>query len=78
MCSSDLEAVANISTMNVQIASATDEQSRVTKDLNENITGISDLSHANQEANAQVAEVSQNLNKNSVDLSQLVSRFKTQ
>jgi methyl-accepting chemotaxis protein len=72
------EAVANISTMNVQIASATDEQSRVTKDLNENITGISDLSHANQEANAQVAEVSQNLNKNSVDLSQLVSRFKTQ
>ncbi|KPD23928.1 methyl-accepting chemotaxis protein [Idiomarina zobellii] len=72
------EAVANISTMNVQIASATDEQSRVTKNLNENITGISDLSHANQEANAQVAEVSQNLNKNSVDLSQLVSRFKTQ
>jgi methyl-accepting chemotaxis protein len=72
------EAVANISTMNVQIASATDEQSRVTKDLNENITGISDLSHANQEANAQVAEVSQDLNKNSVDLSQLVSRFKTQ
>lgn len=72
------EAVANISTMNVQIASATDEQSRVTKDLNENITGISDLSHANQEANVQVAEVSQDLNKNSVDLSQLVSRFKTQ
>ncbi|MCJ8316126.1 hypothetical protein [Idiomarina sp.] len=54
------------------------QQSRVTKDLNENITGISDLSHANQEANAQVAEVSQDLNKNSVDLSQLVSRFKTQ
>lgn len=72
------EAVANISTMNVQIASATDEQSRVTKDLNENITGISDLSHANQEANTQVADVSQDLNKNSVDLSQLVSRFKTQ
>ena len=38
------EAVANISSMNVQIASATDEQSRVTRDLSENVTGISDLS----------------------------------
>lgn len=72
------EAVANISSMNIQIASATDEQSRVTKDLNENITGISDLSQANQDANARVAEVSRNLSKNSIDLSQLVSRFKTE
>lgn len=71
------EAVANISSMNIQIASATDEQSRVTKDLNVHITGISDLSYLNQEANAQVANVSQDLSKNSVDLSQLVSRFKT-
>lgn len=71
------EAVANISSMNIQIASATDEQSRVTKDLNENITGISDLSQANQDANTRVAEVSRDLSKNSVDLSQLVSRFKT-
>jgi methyl-accepting chemotaxis protein len=71
------EAVANISSMNIQIASATDEQSRVTKDLNENITGISDLSHANQDANTRVSEVSRDLSKNSIDLSQLVSRFKT-
>ena len=63
--------------MNIQIASATDEQSRVTKDLNENITGISDLSQANQDANTRVAEVSRDLSKNSIDLSQLVSRFKT-
>ncbi|WP_417447506.1 methyl-accepting chemotaxis protein [Idiomarina abyssalis] len=70
------EAVANISSMNIQIASATDEQSRVTKDLNENITGISDLSHANQDANTRVSEVSRDLSKNSIDLSQLVSRFK--
>ena len=72
------EAVANISSMNVQIASATDEQSRVTRDLSENITGISDLSGDNQNANQQVAEVSQKLTKNSVDLGQLVSRFKTE
>ncbi|MDV6315106.1 methyl-accepting chemotaxis protein [Idiomarina sp. HP20-50] len=71
------EAVANISSMNVQIASATDEQSRVTRDLNENITGISDLSQANQDANTKVAKVSEDLSKNSIDLSQLVSRFKT-
>jgi len=71
------EAVANISSMNIQIASATDEQSRVTKDLNENITGISDLFHANQDANTRVSEVSRDLSKNSIDLSQLVSRFKT-
>lgn len=72
------EAVANISSMNVQIASATDEQSRVTRDLSENVTGISDLSGDNQSANQQVAEVSQKLTKNSIDLSQLVSRFKTE
>ncbi|MEX1222898.1 MAG: methyl-accepting chemotaxis protein [Idiomarina sp.] len=71
------EAVANISSMNIQIASATDEQSRVTKDLNENITGISDLSHANQDANTQVSEVSRDLSQNSIELGQLVSRFKT-
>lgn len=71
------EAVANISSMNIQIASATDEQSRVTKDLNENITDISDLSHANQDANIQVSEVSRDLSKNSIDLIQLISRFKT-
>lgn len=52
------EAVANISSMNVQIASATDEQSRVTRDLSENVTGISDLSNDNQTANQQVADVS--------------------
>lgn len=72
------EAVANISSMNVQIASATDEQSRVTRDLSENVTGISDLSNDNQTANQQVADVSQQLTKNSVDLGQLVSRFKTE
>lgn len=72
------EAVANISSMNVQIASATDEQSRVTRDLSENVTGISDLSTENQNANQQVAEVSQQLTKNSIDLGQLVSRFKTE
>ncbi|RUO77577.1 methyl-accepting chemotaxis protein [Idiomarina seosinensis] len=72
------EAVASISSMNVQIASATDEQSRVTRELSENITGISDLSNDNQSANQQVAQVSQQLTKNSVDLSQLVSRFKTE
>lgn len=72
------EAVANISSMNVQIASATDEQSRVTRDLSENVTGISDLSSDNQTANQEVAVVSDRLTQNSVDLSQLVSRFKTQ
>ncbi|WP_404399196.1 methyl-accepting chemotaxis protein [Idiomarina seosinensis] len=72
------EAVANISSMNVQIASATDEQSRVTREVSENITGISDLSQDNQDANRQVTDVSQKLTQNSIDLAQLVSRFKTE
>ncbi|MGM0482075.1 MAG: methyl-accepting chemotaxis protein [Pseudomonadota bacterium] len=72
------EAVANISSMNVQIASATDEQSRVTQQVSENITGISDLSQDNQKANQQVTDVSQKLTQNSIDLTQLVSRFKTE
>ncbi|WP_241968690.1 methyl-accepting chemotaxis protein [Idiomarina tyrosinivorans] len=70
------EAVANISTMNIQIATATDEQSRVTKDLNVNITDISELSNENSRSTADLAEVGRELTESSDNLSKLVGRFK--
>ncbi|PTB96673.1 methyl-accepting chemotaxis protein, partial [Thalassospira xiamenensis] len=70
-------AVSNISSMNVQIATATDEQSRVTMEITESVTLINDMSSENQRANEELGQVSKNLNQNSLNLSQLVSRFKT-
>jgi len=70
------EAVAHISGMNVQIASATDEQSRVTQDISENITSISSLTYDTKDASEQVKQVSDSLIKNSVDLSQMIRRFR--
>jgi len=62
--------------MNVQIASATDEQSRVTQDISQNITSISTLTHDTKDASQQVKQVSDSLIKNSVDLSQMIRRFR--
>lgn len=69
-------AVGHISTMNIQIANATDEQSRVTMEVNESITDISDLSDENEKINGSLHTLSQTLNKSSQDLQALIKRFK--
>ena len=71
------QAVENISSMNIQIANATDEQSRVTLEVNESVTDISELSTNNQTNNQSLDELSTALSESSNDLTQLVSRFKT-
>lgn len=71
------QAVENISSMNIQIANATDEQSRVTLEVNENVTDISELSTNNQDNNQSLNQLSEALNDSSDELSRLVSRFKT-
>ncbi len=71
-------AVENISEMNVQIASATDEQSRVTTDISQSITDISDLSGRNEESNVSLGQLSESLIQSSRELNGIVSQFKTQ
>lgn len=70
-------AVANISSMNIQIANATDEQSRVTLEVNENITDISQQSQQNNSNNDNLLLLSQELTESSRELTALVSQFKT-
>ncbi|MGX5914154.1 methyl-accepting chemotaxis protein [Aliidiomarina sp. Khilg15.8] len=72
------EAVENISSMNIQIATATDEQSRVTMEVNENVTDISDLSASNESNNRSLNDLSDSLNASSDELATLVKRFRTE
>lgn len=71
------QAVENISSMNIQIANATDEQSRVTMEVNENVSDISELSSDNEANNQSLNELSRVLSNSSSELSQLVKQFKT-
>lgn len=71
------QAVENISSMNIQIANATDEQSRVTHEVNERVSDISELSDNNETNNQSLKQLSTVLNNSSGELSKLVSRFKT-
>jgi methyl-accepting chemotaxis protein len=70
------QAIENISAMNIQIANATDEQSRVTMEVNENVTDISDLSASNESNNRSLSELSDSLNTSSDELEKLVKRFR--
>lgn len=69
-------AIQQISDMNGQIASATDEQSSVIAELNMNITRINDISVDNQHKSEDVASNSHQLQSNSSELSQLIKVFK--
>lgn len=71
------QAVANISRMNIHIANATDEQSRVTLEVNENVTDISQLSQHNDTNNDNLLQLSRELTDSSQELTNLVSQFKT-
>lgn len=71
------QAVENISSMNIQIANATDEQSRVTHEVNGRVDEISELSENNETNNQSLNQLSTALNNSSLELSKLVSRFKT-
>ncbi|KPQ03945.1 MAG: chemotaxis signal relay system methyl-accepting signal transducer [Idiomarinaceae bacterium HL-53] len=71
------EAFKEIVAMNTQIASATDEQSRVTQSINESITNISDLSTENETSNRSLDELSHPLTDSSEKLNKIVYQFKT-
>jgi len=71
------KAVTNISDMNVQIATAAEEQSSVSEEINRNISNINDVVRQTAEGTGQISEASSELAQLSNDLQLLVSQFKT-
>lgn len=71
------EAVAVISDLNAQIATAVEEQSAVTEDLSRNITVIGSVASELALSTAQSSSSADSLAGEAGQLSQLVSRFRT-
>ncbi len=71
-----LGAVANISEMNMQIATAAEEQSHVTDDLNKNIVSIAEMSDQNAATSNQTAQASTELAETAVSLKEMIEHFK--
>ena len=69
------QAVDQINTMNTQIASAAEEQSTVTEEINRNIVNINEVAEQTSEGAAQAKQASDDLAKLSEQLKQLVSQF---
>lgn len=70
-------AVTTISEMNTQIASAAEEQSVTTEEMNKNIININQLADETANSAAQSTTASDELSKLATDLQSLVSQFKT-
>jgi len=68
-------AVGVISDMNVQIASAAEEQSCVAEEINNNITAVSSISEQNAAAANETTASSEELSRMAAHLQALVSRF---
>jgi len=69
-------AVATISDMNTQIASASEEQSSVGEEINRNIVSISSVADRSVEASQKTAESSQQLTDLAIRLQSLIGTFK--
>ena len=69
-------AVTTISEMNIQIASAAEEQSATTEEMNKNIININQLADETANSADQSTAASAELSKLAADLQSLVSQFK--
>lgn len=69
-------SVATISSMNIQIASASEEQGSVSQEINQNVMIISQVADENAEASNQLADSSRDLSELADQLHKLVSQFK--
>jgi methyl-accepting chemotaxis protein len=70
------KAVASISEMNTQIASAADEQNVVSEEINQNVSDIRLLSDRNSQVSSEAAEAGQVLSGYAQDLDRIVQNFK--
>jgi methyl-accepting chemotaxis protein len=74
--SSITTAVATISDMNLQIASAAEEQSGVAEEMNRNIIAIRDVAEQTAKGATQTATASEEMSRLASELQMLVSQFK--
>ena len=70
------DAVNNISDINIQIASAIEEQSIVAEEINKNVVMVDDLSQQGYDASSKIATANEQLSQLAENLSTLVSKFK--
>jgi len=70
------DSVATISSMNFQIASAAEEQSSVSEEINHNVVNISQVAEQNAAAAENLAQASQELDQLAGSLRNLISQFK--
>ncbi|MGF1761273.1 methyl-accepting chemotaxis protein [Photobacterium sagamiensis] len=70
------KAIQNMSDMNIQIATATEEQSRVVEDVSGLVAGITAISYSNAGSATRVSQDCVELRAQAVQLKELVSQFK--
>lgn len=70
------DMVSTITDMNTQIASAAEEQTAVTDEINRNVVNINDATSSISEGASEVADVGEHLVALSKGLNVLVSQFK--
>jgi methyl-accepting chemotaxis protein len=68
--------VSTISDMNLQIATAAEQQSAVAEEINRNITTISDIADTTSTDASQTSQISDELVRLAANLNQLVGRFR--
>ncbi|XSG84569.1 MAG: methyl-accepting chemotaxis protein [Methylohalobius sp. ZOD2] len=71
-------AVATINEVNIQIASAVEEQSTVSEEINRNVTNISQISEQTASGTEQTTAAADDLAHLATELQQLISQFKIQ
>jgi methyl-accepting chemotaxis protein len=70
------QQIEHISDMNTQVATATEQQSSVTEEINRNVQGIADIAHATTEEAKHCQEDCKTLRKLSDDLSSQMGSFR--
>ncbi len=68
------EKVADVIT---QVAAASEEQSAMSEEITKNIEGINSVTHESAAGVQQIAKASEDLNRLTINLQQLISKFKT-
>lgn len=72
-----LKLIANINDMNHQLASATEEQTSVTEEINRNVTNISELTEVSVAANETTTRAANDLSDISKQMSTALAQFRT-